>query len=397
MRNVMLMTSGFQRLWLGGLVAVVTVASAGAQWESPTVVPGVLPGDGARAPQATQPERPLAFEIPYLATPPTIDGVIDADEWGGATVLTGGVQREHNSYHIAPRQFRAWLGWDEDAIYLAVRSLQRPGQAFAFEAGGDRDNIEFSVLPFKGEDLRHPYRTFLTDDRALPSDIAGVRSRIERPPIITHATRTEGWTEGVEVASRTLPDPAATLGEGTMIWEVEARYPRETFAIGEPNAAGDGWRVLLSRTYAGDGNTHMPLINRSIHMPGTGGIGYFFDPRGYMQAQLVKDAPIVQLLDVLPLVHGEGGAHLAFVNAGAAATELTTVVTVRSTGRGGGDVIYESHDAVTVPAGGRVELTTGAAEGPAPAGLLELVVTGPDNRALLEYRAELAVQPKEDQ
>ena len=178
-----------------------------------------------------------------------------------------------------------------------------------------------------------------------------------------------------------------------MIWEVEARFPRDIFAIDEPNAAGDGWRVLLSRTYAGGFNVHMPLSHRDRTgavqgwTGGGGGIGYFFDPRGYMQARLVEDAPVVQLLDMQPLLRGTGGAELVLVNPGAADTELTVELTVRRVRDG--QILHEASETVAIPAGARVPHAAGADAGRLPAGRLDLKVSASGGRVLLAYHAEL--------
>ncbi len=330
-------------------------------------------------------ERPVAFEIPRLPTAPVIDGRIEDSEWRQATALTGGVAPQNN-YLISELQFVAWLGWDEEALYLAIRSWQRPGRAFDFGGESTNDNIEFSVLSYTSEDLRHPHRMFLSADGVTPSDIAGMRSRIERPPIITRAERANGWTDGVETASRTLPDPHDTLGEGTQIWELEARFPRATFSISQPNAAGDGARILLARNHGEPrAQVHLPLTNRAMSAPGVGGIGYFFDPRGYMQARLVQDVPVVQFLDSLSLLRGKGCAGLRYFNPTAAPVDLTATITVRNPRTDA--VVYQVTDTVTVPPGQAVDRTAAVPDAK-DGGRLDITVTGPGNRSILEYQAD---------
>jgi hypothetical protein len=333
-------------------------------------------------------ERPVSFEIAYLSEAPVIDGNIGGDEWSLAAALGGGVTRSAKDRYVAVHSpFTIWLGWDEEALYLAFRSAQPPEVPFSFGEGGSLDNVELAVLAYRGDDMRYPYRMFLTPDGVIPTDMAEFRARVERPPVITRVERRAGWTEGIETASRRYADPEQSLGDGTQLWDIEARIPRDTFAIDGPNAEGDGFRILISRTYSSGNNAHTPIVNRGIHGPGSGGIGYFFDPRGYTMARLVKDKPVVQFLDVLSLFSGRATEGMVFTNPGTTDAQLTVDVVVHP--QVASQPPHEMHQTVSVPAGGRAALDAGARLAPPPqSGVLEIKVSGADGKALLDYRAD---------
>jgi len=63
--------------------------------------------------------------VPYASSKPVIDGVIHDEEWQGAA----GVRALQTTRHqISVRQTRFWFTWDEDNLYMAMRSPLRPGE-----------------------------------------------------------------------------------------------------------------------------------------------------------------------------------------------------------------------------------------------------------------------------
>jgi hypothetical protein len=75
--------------------------------------------------QAENEYRHPVVAIPYAATKPVIDGVVNDAEWQGAFS-----QRALRSLggKIATRQTRFWMMWDEENIYIAMRSPLRKGE-----------------------------------------------------------------------------------------------------------------------------------------------------------------------------------------------------------------------------------------------------------------------------
>src|SRR5580658_4944475 len=65
------------------------------------------------------------FLIPFTSQAPTIDGTIRDDEWQHALSINA-LQTTEGA--VSTRQTRFWLMWDEDNLYLAMRSPLRPGE-----------------------------------------------------------------------------------------------------------------------------------------------------------------------------------------------------------------------------------------------------------------------------
>ena len=72
--------------------------------------------DGYKSPRLT---------VPYATEKPVIDGTINDDEWQHAASLNA-LQTLRGQ--VAPRQTRFWVLWDEDNLYMAMRSPLRPGE-----------------------------------------------------------------------------------------------------------------------------------------------------------------------------------------------------------------------------------------------------------------------------
>ena len=65
------------------------------------------------------------FTIPYASVPPTIDGNIHDDQWQDALSINA-LQTTEGA--VSTRQTRFWFMWNEDNLYLAMRSPLRPGE-----------------------------------------------------------------------------------------------------------------------------------------------------------------------------------------------------------------------------------------------------------------------------
>ena len=74
--------------------------------------------------------------IPYAWKKPALDGVIHEEEWQGAMSLNA---LQTTDKAVNARQTRFWLMWDEDNLYLAMRSPLRPGERL-IQALRERDH-----------------------------------------------------------------------------------------------------------------------------------------------------------------------------------------------------------------------------------------------------------------
>jgi hypothetical protein len=70
-------------------------------------------------------EQIPAFNIPKMTAPPTIDGVINPEEWKTAMQIRG--VGHAGSYPIIDRPHAFWLAWDENHLYIAARAHVLPG------------------------------------------------------------------------------------------------------------------------------------------------------------------------------------------------------------------------------------------------------------------------------
>lgn len=88
------------------------------------------------------------LSAPPMKTAPSIDGIIDADEWKEAVKISGCGWKEIQD----PREFSLWMGYDESNLYFAVRSELPPGGKLLTKARlgldvGNDDSVEFVILP----------------------------------------------------------------------------------------------------------------------------------------------------------------------------------------------------------------------------------------------------------
>ncbi|MBF0245913.1 MAG: hypothetical protein HQL31_11700, partial [Planctomycetes bacterium] len=142
--------------------------------------------------------KPASFEIPYLTKAPVIDGVLDETEWQQASAITGGVSSNKGG-GIADRQFVCFMGWDEEALYLAMRTWQRSDEPFVFGGNSTSDNLEVGVLAYMSEEARYPYRLFLSKTGIATSDVVGMHARREMAPLIERFPRPAGWTANIKL------------------------------------------------------------------------------------------------------------------------------------------------------------------------------------------------------
>jgi len=67
----------------------------------------------------------LTVTAPYASQKPQIDSVIDEAEWQGAESVNA---LQTTGKQVSARQTRFWMMWDEDSLYVAMRSPLRPGE-----------------------------------------------------------------------------------------------------------------------------------------------------------------------------------------------------------------------------------------------------------------------------
>jgi hypothetical protein len=79
--------------------------------------------------------------VPYAVTKPVIDGVVNDEEWQGAVSVNA---LQSVGKQVSTRQTRFWIAWDEDNLYVAMRSPLRQGER-PIQALRDR-NTDINVV-----------------------------------------------------------------------------------------------------------------------------------------------------------------------------------------------------------------------------------------------------------
>jgi hypothetical protein len=223
--------------------------------------------DGYKAPSIT---------IPYAWTKPTLDGVIRDAEWQGAVSLDA---LQTTSKAVSARQTRFWLEWDEDNLYVAMRSPLRPGER-----------------PLQAlRDLTHDVNAVFDDSYEIWLDIgshsadgqpvffqylgnfAGARWDSMQEPAVGNSRLS--WTAGWKPHNRLTLDGR--------FWEMEMAIPRRSLYQETPFRDGFAFTGLLTRNF-----------KRPWEQVSLAGSGSFSVRETYARYLLSKSAPGVHLIAV---------------------------------------------------------------------------------------------------
>lgn len=216
------------------------------------------------------------FVVPYASVKPQIDGAINDAEWQGALSVSA---LQTTNHAVSPRQARFWLLWDEDNLYLAMRSPLREGERLVQGLRmRDRDiNVVFDdsyeIWPNVGSKSKDGQGVFFQ----FLSNFAGARSDVLYEPAVGNSR--PGWVSGWEPKNRITPDGKA--------WEWEMVIPRQSLSKDTPFSDGFHMTCLLAR------NFKRPWEQNSIE-----GTSSFSVSDTYSHFILSKTAPAIHLLAV---------------------------------------------------------------------------------------------------
>jgi hypothetical protein len=224
--------------------------------------------DGYKAPE---------IALPYAWTKPTMDGVVHEDEWRGAESVNVLQTPDHA---LSTRPTRFWMTWDEDDIYVAMRSPLLPGERLMqalrdpskdVNVVGD-DSYEFWLdAGTQSPDNQPAFFQYL-------GNFAGGRWDVMQEPAAGNSR--PSWT------AHWNPKNHLTIGpDGTRYWDMEMAIPRASVYLNHPLKDGDSLTALISR------NFKRPWEQNSI--PGTGS---FSVPDTYARYKLIKQAPAIHFL-----------------------------------------------------------------------------------------------------
>ena len=230
------------------------------------------------------------FVVPYAATAPKIDGIVDDAEWQNALSIDA-LQTTEGKLSVRPTRF--WLMWDEDHLYIAMRSPLRAGervvQAFR-QTGRDVNSAVFD----------DSYEIWINANTTSPDgqrvffqylgNYPGARYDVMFEPAVGNSR--PGWTSGWKPVGRITPDGKA--------WELEVAIPRQSIYRTTPWADGDELKALIVRSFK------RPWEQNSI-----GGSGSFSAGDTHSRLVLSRHAPAIQLLGVSDVSHDSLGIALA--------------------------------------------------------------------------------------
>ena len=239
--------------------------------------------------------------IPYAWHKPTLDGIIHDEEWQGA-VSANALQTTAKA--VSARQTRFWLMWDEDNLYLAMRSPLRPSERLiqALRERGHDVNVVFD----DSYEIWLDVGTHSADGQPVffqyLSNFAGARWDVMQEPAVGNSRLS--WTAGWKPHNRLTPDGK--------FWEMELAIPR---------------RSLYKETAFHDGFAFSGLLARNFKRPWDqvtlAGSGSFSVRETYAHYILSKNAPAIHLMAVGdPTARTFGLALSAFGPVGLAAQTL---------------------------------------------------------------------------
>jgi hypothetical protein len=215
------------------------------------------------------------FRIPYCEQKPQIDGKIGQEEWQGAMSVRALQTTRHQ---VSSRQTRFWVMWDEDHLYLAMRSPLREGERpiQAIRRRRPEKNVVFDdsyeIWMDVGERSPDGMDCFVQ----FLANFAGNRYDVLHLPTVGNSRVT--WNSGWEPVNRINEENE---------WEWEMVVPRQTLYRDEPFVDGFVIRGLLARNYK------RPWEQNSVE-----GTGSFSVSDTYSKWILSREAPAVHLLSV---------------------------------------------------------------------------------------------------
>ena len=207
------------------------------------------------------------FTVPYAAQKPTIDGAVNADEWKNALSVDA---LQGTDKKLSGRRARFWITWDEDNLYLAMRSPLRAGER---PIQGQRGPGDLPVVMDDSYEFWFDAKTRSPDGQPVffqfISNFAGATFDSLQEPAVGNMRL--GWKSGWQPKNRLTPDNN---------WEMEVAIPRASIYKETPFSDGYELRALLAR------NFKRPWEQNSV-----GGIAAFNVSDSYARFRFEKNAP----------------------------------------------------------------------------------------------------------
>jgi len=248
------------------------------------------------APAAETPAPAVNLRQPVLRLPPTarapvIDGKIGEAEWAGAWMMEGAVGSADQN--LEQRKAWAYIAYDREHLYLAIRSATRPGGKLHIwehdpdEALLNMDGVEFWVAA--------PY-----DPAQPPID----RYQIWFDPYGTQWALVHRYGAGFNVREKL--NRASSIHDD--VWDIELAFPWRLLGL-KPEDIKDGRHVLVRpcRNWCG------PFLYTSW-----GGSGGFYHMDNMIRVILDSSAPLVRVPSLGDLFAGKAEVKIDVANSTAA-------------------------------------------------------------------------------
>jgi len=279
--------------------------------------------------------------IPRMPVAPTVDGLINDDEWHYAAEFNTQVSQYSpsplNGRSFYPRQVIWYLGWDDENLYLAsktpLRENERPrwqartsiGSAVMFD-----DTIEVWLDP-KGRNEGKEMASY------FQSMINGVGVTYFSRLYPSVAARSDNWRPRWTIATNSEHG----------YFGIEVKMPIADFAVLR-NRPGDLWGILPARNFRAYDYNQSPV---PFEFPGAG----FSVNRYYPLMTLSDSLPFVKFRCPLPLYDGKAYAGALLLNPGKQLSRLRARLTISD--EKGSTVVYSGEKVLEVPAGGQLDFT----------------------------------------
>ena len=165
--------------------------------------------------------------------------MINDAEWQGAESVNA---LQTTNHQLSPRQTRFWMTWDEDNLYMAMRSPLRQGERL-IQALRDRShdiNVVFddSYEVWLDVGSTDP-KTGLVAFFQFLCNYAGARYDVLHQPSVGNSSLS--WSSGWEPKTRVTPDGKC--------WEWEMAIPRQSVYKATPFAEGFKLSCLIARNF----------------------------------------------------------------------------------------------------------------------------------------------------
>ncbi|MBM4045466.1 MAG: hypothetical protein FJ279_10145 [Planctomycetes bacterium] len=187
---------------------------------------------------------PPQVSLPFMKTPPTIDGEIKLGEWDRATKVIGFVS-QHGA-KVAPRDGMFWLGCDGKQLCIAVQTEAPPVGELLNRAVPDGDRDIIAVTRDDSIELwLDPHRGQTTGDRRRFQIIANARGTL-----FDRSYDAANPQNPVDVTWRVKWQYATKVIDGW--WHVELAIPLSS--LGAENDLNHPWGVRIGRNWQRPGD-----------------------------------------------------------------------------------------------------------------------------------------------